>query len=90
MTGRDRCLARCEGVALAWWPMRRSRGLTTREHEIAVLAAQGPTSHQIAASLVVAVRTVENHLQNAYTKLGVTSRTGQAEMLRRNVDGRRA
>jgi DNA-binding CsgD family transcriptional regulator len=49
-------------------------GLTPREHEIALLAAGGASSRQIAGRLVISVRTVDNHLQNAYRKLGVTRR----------------
>ena len=49
-------------------------GLTAREREIALLAAGGSSSREIAARLVVSVRTVDNHLQNAYRKLGVTRR----------------
>jgi DNA-binding CsgD family transcriptional regulator len=48
--------------------------LTPREREIALLAARGATSREIAGRLVLSVRTVDNHLQNAYRKLGVTSR----------------
>jgi len=48
--------------------------LTPREREIAMLAAGGSSSREIAARLVVSVRTVDNHLQNAYRKLGVTRR----------------
>jgi DNA-binding CsgD family transcriptional regulator len=48
--------------------------LTPREREIALLAAAGSTSREIADRLVVSVRTVDNHLQNAYRKLGVTRR----------------
>ena len=48
--------------------------LTPREREVAGLAATGASSKEIAARLVLSVRTVENHLQNAYSKLGVTSR----------------
>ena len=48
--------------------------LTPREREIALLAAAGSSSREIADRLVVSVRTVDNHLQNAYRKLGVTRR----------------
>jgi DNA-binding NarL/FixJ family response regulator len=48
--------------------------LTSRELQIARLAASGRTSREIAEALVLSVRTVDNHLQNAYTKLGVSSR----------------
>jgi DNA-binding NarL/FixJ family response regulator len=49
--------------------------LTGREREIAGLAASGMTSPAIAERLVISVRTVENHLQQAYTKLGVRNRS---------------
>jgi len=48
--------------------------LTFREREIALLAAGGLSSRQIADRLVVSVRTVDNHLQRAYRKLGITGR----------------
>jgi DNA-binding CsgD family transcriptional regulator len=48
--------------------------LTPREREIAVLAASGASSREIADRLVISVRTVDNHLQNAYRKLGVARR----------------
>ena len=48
--------------------------LTEREREIAVMAAHGIASREIAETLRVSVRTVQNHLQRAYTKLGVTNR----------------
>jgi DNA-binding NarL/FixJ family response regulator len=47
-----------------------------------VLAAAGASSREIAAKLVLSVRTVDNHLQNAYSKLGVTSREELARVLR--------
>ena len=55
--------------------------LTRREREIAVLAASGLSSRQIAERLVVSVRTVDNHLQRAYRKLGVTRRQDLAQVL---------
>ena len=49
--------------------------LTRREREIATLAASGIPSGAIAADLVLSVRTVNNHLQRVYAKLGVSSRS---------------
>ena len=46
-----------------------------REKEVVVLLLQGKSNKQIALALHVAGRTVEFHLSNIYTKLGVTSRT---------------
>jgi ATP/maltotriose-dependent transcriptional regulator MalT len=51
-----------------------SEELTRREREVAGLATQGLSNREIADHLVVSVRTVENHLQRVYTKLGVGSR----------------
>ncbi|MBQ1027333.1 LuxR C-terminal-related transcriptional regulator [Micromonospora sp. C95] len=48
--------------------------LTDREWQVARLAAVGGTSRAIAEQLFLSARTVENHLQRVYTKLGVTSR----------------
>lgn len=55
--------------------------LTPREREIAVLAAGGMQSKHIAERLHLSVRTVNNHLQNCYTKLGVGSRAELADAL---------
>ena len=55
--------------------------LTRREREVASMAAAGASSREIAAKLVLSVRTVDNHLQNAYSKLGVTSRDELARVL---------
>ena len=48
--------------------------LTEREREIAMLIGQELSNRAIAKRLTLSVRTVENHLQRAYTKLGVTNR----------------
>jgi DNA-binding CsgD family transcriptional regulator len=52
----------------------QAAGLTPREREIALLAAGGASSREIAGRLVISVRTVDNHLQNAFRKLGVARR----------------
>jgi DNA-binding CsgD family transcriptional regulator len=56
-------------------------GLTPREREVAELAAQDLTSREIAEQLVLSARTVENHLQRAYEKLGVGGRRELREAL---------
>jgi DNA-binding NarL/FixJ family response regulator len=49
--------------------------LTDREREILDLLAQGLSNKMIAAKLYLSVRTVEGHLANIYSRLGVHSRT---------------
>lgn len=48
--------------------------LSNREREVAKLAAAGLSNQEIGDRLFLSVRTVGNHLQNVYTKLGVSSR----------------
>ena len=74
--------ARCEGARTpALGATAEPAGLTRREREVATLAVRGMTSRDIATTLVVSVRTVENHLQRAYEKLGVSSRMELAAVL---------
>jgi DNA-binding CsgD family transcriptional regulator len=49
--------------------------LTPQERRVATLAATGAGNREIAAELVLAVRTIESHLAGAYRKLGVSSRS---------------
>jgi DNA-binding CsgD family transcriptional regulator len=49
-------------------------GLTPRELQVLRLLATGATNHAIASQLVVAEKTVDRHVSNIYTKLGVSSR----------------
>ncbi len=48
--------------------------LSDREHEVALLAAQGLASRDIGDRLFLSTRTVDNHLQHIYAKLGVNGR----------------
>jgi non-specific serine/threonine protein kinase len=49
--------------------------LTRREREIAALVAQGLGNKEIAATLVIAQRTAEGHIERILRKLGFTSRS---------------
>ena len=55
--------------------------LTARERDVAMLAAQGESSKVIAERLFLSVRTVNNHLQSVYAKLGVSGRRQLAAAL---------
>ncbi|HEX4012766.1 MAG TPA: AAA family ATPase [Candidatus Cybelea sp.] len=48
--------------------------LSSREREIALLAARGHSNLEIARSLSISHKTVEKHLGSVYLKLGVSSR----------------
>lgn len=76
LVGRARALAeQTEGASTA--PLHfgnELEPLTAREREIATLAGRGMASNDIATRLFLSPRTVNNHLQSAYTKLGVRSR----------------
>ena len=52
------------------WPA----GLTSREVEVLGLLARGQSAKQIAQRLSVTPKTVANHVEHIYTKLGVSSR----------------
>ena len=49
--------------------------LSERELDVLRLTARGLSSKEIAGSLLISQRTVEGHLNNIYSKLGVNSRT---------------
>ncbi|HVN13541.1 MAG TPA: helix-turn-helix transcriptional regulator, partial [Kineosporiaceae bacterium] len=69
--------ARTPALAIAATPLP----LTTREREIATLAARGLSNKDIAERLTLSVRTVEGHLYRAGLKLGVSERTALADVL---------
>ncbi len=62
--------------------VRATARLTAREREIALLAAAGDAGKDIADTLALSVRTVDNHLQRTCAKLGVTTRHELARVLK--------
>ncbi|MFY9586090.1 MAG: LuxR C-terminal-related transcriptional regulator [Actinomycetota bacterium] len=54
----------------AKWP----GGLTAREVEVLRLVASGKTNRAIADDLVLSQKTVDRHVSNIFTKLGISSR----------------
>jgi DNA-binding NarL/FixJ family response regulator len=74
--------ALCEGARTpGLLPPEAVGPLSPREREIALLAARGVPSKEIAEKLYLSVRTVNNHLQSVYSKLGVSARAELAEAL---------
>ncbi len=66
-------------LAAAGHPVRRTRrelvaGLSEREIEVLRLIARGHSKKQIASQLIIAEKTVDNHIQHIYNKIGVSSR----------------
>jgi DNA-binding NarL/FixJ family response regulator len=75
--------ARSSGAGIA--PLRPSTArmsssppLSAREVEVLRLIASGRTNRSIAAELVLSEKTVQRHVSNILTKLGVGSRTAAA------------
>jgi DNA-binding CsgD family transcriptional regulator len=52
----------------------RPGGLSRREIEVLRLVSEGRTTGEIATQLFISARTAEHHIQNIYTKIGVSSR----------------
>ena len=72
----DRCATElaASGRAAAMRVRNDRSGLTAQELVVARLAGGGMSNREIAAELVVSIKTVEYHLHNAFGKLGITSR----------------
>lgn len=73
---------RCQGaITPALRTIETQAVLSSREIEVAALAAAGLANKVIACRLSVSVRTVENHLQRVYEKLGVARRAELGQVL---------
>ncbi|WP_157245151.1 helix-turn-helix transcriptional regulator [Nonomuraea typhae] len=64
-----------QGAVVAERPCALPYELTGREVEVLTRVAAGDSNPQIAAALVLSVRTVTTHLEHIFTKLGCDSRT---------------
>lgn len=73
--GASPALVRLDAFATGERP-DATHGLTSRELEVLRLVAAGRTNKAIAADLVLSQRTVDRHVSNIFTKLGVSSRSG--------------
>jgi ATP/maltotriose-dependent transcriptional regulator MalT len=81
--GRVARLARAELAASGGRRRKRAHDrtkLTAQQQRVAELAAAGMSNAQIAVALTVSPKTVDNHLQQVYAKLGIHSRR---ELIRR-------
>jgi HD-GYP domain-containing protein (c-di-GMP phosphodiesterase class II)/DNA-binding CsgD family transcriptional regulator len=56
------------------WPA----GLTDREVEVLRLIARGKSNRVVAAELVISPKTVGRHIENLYSKIGISSRAAAA------------
>ncbi len=56
--------------------LRRDDLLTPREREVLGLVSRGFTNREIAKRLVLSEKTVRNHVERTYTKIGATNRVG--------------
>ncbi|MFD7922659.1 AAA family ATPase [Streptomyces sp. NPDC059740] len=63
-------------------PAAAGTELTAQQTRISRLVAQGATNREIAAHLVLSTRTVEYHLRNIFSRLGVRSRVELAARFR--------
>ena len=72
--------AELNGFLPQWAPPAPSgvAALTARELEILHLVVEGLGNEGIAAALFLSVRTIERHLSNSYSKLGLTGRSARA------------
>lgn len=73
----DQAIAFAHGVVNAATdrPGLSDSPLTRRERQVADLVAEGLSNKQIAADLVISLRTAEGHIEHILTELGFSSRT---------------
>jgi HD-GYP domain-containing protein (c-di-GMP phosphodiesterase class II) len=70
----DAVTAVIEAAGLPAPRLDRPAGLTEREAEVVGLLARGLQTKQVARALGISVKTADRHIQNAYGKIGVSTR----------------
>ncbi|MET7329006.1 helix-turn-helix transcriptional regulator [Nonomuraea sp. NPDC005650] len=55
--------------------------LTAQQLQIARMVAEGATNREVAAQLFLSPRTVDHHLRNVFTRLGIRSRVELVRLL---------
>jgi HD-GYP domain-containing protein (c-di-GMP phosphodiesterase class II) len=68
----------CEAAGQRVPRLARPAGLTEREAEVIGLLARGLQTKQVARALGISIKTADRHIQNAYGKLGVSTRAAAA------------
>jgi DNA-binding NarL/FixJ family response regulator len=68
--------------------LRTKLGLTQREAEVLLWIARGKSNRDVAEILTLSPRTVNKHLEQIFTKLGVENRTSAAALAARTLSAR--
>lgn len=71
----DAVAAVVEAAGLEKPALSRPCGLTEREVQVVALLARGMLTKQVARTLGISPKTADRHLQNAYEKIGISSRS---------------
>ena len=74
----DSVAAVLEAVGHAAPRVTRPAGLTDREAQVVALLARGLQTKQVARALGISAKTADRHVQNAYGKIGVSTRAAAA------------
>jgi DNA-binding NarL/FixJ family response regulator len=72
----DAVIAVIEAAGQPVPPIERPAGLTEREAEVVGMLARGLQTKQVARALGISAKTADRHIQNAYGKIGVSTRAG--------------
>jgi HD-GYP domain-containing protein (c-di-GMP phosphodiesterase class II) len=70
----DAVTAVVEAAGYAPPRLERPAGLSEREAEVLALLARGLQTKQVARALGISIKTADRHIQNAYRKIGVSTR----------------